>query len=619
MRRFLVLLAVIGLVSLRAAPAPAQDSEKKETKKDHGKAVVAVFALKGELKEKPSEDISIFSGTTPSSLRDVVARLKKAAGDSAVKAVVILPEGDSIGSAQREELLQAMAQLKAAGKEVYVHADSLGMGDYVLASGASRISVVPTGDLWITGLYGESPYLRGLLDKLGVQPQYLHCGAYKSASEIFMRDGPSPEAEQMQNWLLDSIYQTDVALIAKERRVDKEKVRSWIDNGPYSADQAKEAGLIDGVEERHELQELLQKKYGKDMVLNKKYGKKAEPKVDLSSPFAVFNIFNDIMKESQSKKGGKPAVGIVYVEGAISLGDETTSPFGESQGARSGPIRKALEEAARDDSIKAVVLRVDSPGGSATASQIILDATRQVKSKKPLLVSMGNVAGSGGYFVACASDTIYADATTITASIGVVGGKFVTNPMWKKIGITFKEYERGAHAGLLSSARPFNKEEQERMQAWMDHIYGVFKGHVVSNRNSKLKKPIDELAGGRVFTGQQALELGLVDKIGTLEDAIKDAAAQAKLTSYDVRVVPKPENFVEKLMEELSGGKEDNKDLDLRVSRAVKETSLVELTLPYLQHLDPKRVKLITTALTRMQLLQREKALLMMPEIRVGD
>lgn len=618
MQRLLVLLSVTGCFAfLAAAPARAQDDDKKE----QSKSVVAVFALKGELKEQPTEEFSLFSGTTPMSLKDLVGRLKKAAKDASVKAVVFFPDGGTVGSAQREELLQALDQVKAAGKEVYINAASLTTGDYVFAAAATHLSVVPTGDLWITGLYGESPYLRGLLDKLGVQPQYLHCGAYKSASEIFMRKGPSPEAEKMQNWLLDSIFESEIDLIAKGRHVDTAKVHEWIDNGPYTAEKAKEEHIIDAVEERQDLQTLLQKKYGKNVVFDKKYGKKAEPKLDLSSPFAMFNIFNDILKESQPKKGGKPAVGIVYVDGEISLGDETASPFGGASGAHSGSVRKALEEAARDDSIKAVVLRVDSPGGSATASQIILDATRRVKAKKPFIVSMGNVAGSGGYFVACAADTIYADETTLTASIGVVGGKFVTNPMWNKIGITFKEYKRGANAGLLSSAEPFSKEEEAKMQAWMDSIYGVFKEHVVANRGAKLKKPIDELAGGRVFTGRQALELGLIDKIGSLEDAIRDVAGQAKLKNYDVRVVPRPKNFIEQFMEEVSGEKEDNKDLELRAVAprpAGERASLVELALPYLQHLDPQRVALIKTALHRMELMQREKVILMMPEMRLG-
>src|SRR5205823_2540413 len=191
--------------------------------------------------------------------------------------------------------------------------------------------------------------------------------------------------------------------------------------------------------------------------------------IDFSSPFGMLKFWGDLLKEGDEEKSDKPAIGIVYVEGAISLGGgggSIPSPLGGGEGALSTEIRRALDEAARDDSIKAVVLRVNSPGGSAVASEIILDATKRVKAKKPFVVSMGDVAGSGGYYVACGSDLIFADAATITGSIGVVSGKLVTTPMWNKIGITFKPYKRGANADILNTDRTFTPSERERMQGW---------------------------------------------------------------------------------------------------------------------------------------------------------
>ncbi len=216
-----------------------------------------------------------------------------------------------------------------------------------------------------------------------------------------MREGPSPEADKMTNWLLDSVYESAVQEIAKGRGVDPARVREWIDAGPYTARTAKEAGLIDAVEHRQALTDLLKEKYGKDVTFNHKYGDKKGPELDLSSPFAFLKVWSDLLTESQKKKTTKDAVGVVYVDGPIVLGGGEPSPFG-SEEARSSDIRKALDEALRDEAIKAVVLRVDSPGGSAVASEIILDATKRVKAKKPFVVSMGNVAGSGGYYVACA-------------------------------------------------------------------------------------------------------------------------------------------------------------------------------------------------------------------------
>jgi len=242
----------------------------------------------------------------------------------------------------------------------------------------------------------------------------------------------------------------------------------------------------------------------------------------------------------------------------------------------------------------------------------------RVKARKPLVVSMGNVAGSGGYYVACGSDTIFADNCTITGSIGVVGGKFATTAMWNKVGVTWKPYQRGKNADLLSSDNVFTPDQRQRMQGWMDDIYGVFKKHVTTIRGDRLKKPIDELAGGRVYTGQQALELGLVDKIGTLQDAIEFAAQKAAIKDYDVRVVPEPKNFIEQLVEQISGSaeKEDAKRI---VSIGSDSTQLWNLALPYLSGLDPQRVAVIRQAFVQLQMMQNEGVMLMTPPVMIGN
>ena len=202
--------------------------------------------------------------------------MKKAGEDANVKAVVFLHEGGSVGAGQAEELCDAMAKAPGQGEgDLRPRRLAVTMREYVLLSGASRLSVVPTGDLWITGLFGESPYLRGLLDKIHVKPEFLTCGAYKSAAEIFLRDGPSPEAEAMQNWLLDGMHSSTVTLIAQGRKVvERNRVRRWIDGGPYSAEKARAAGLIDAVEQRQDLEAMLKGKYGQDVIFDKKYGQK---------------------------------------------------------------------------------------------------------------------------------------------------------------------------------------------------------------------------------------------------------------------------------------------------------------------------------------------------------
>jgi protease-4 len=605
-----VLLTPIGFLQPTAA---AQDKSGGAAQ-----ATIAVFQLEGTLTEGPADDMAAIFGNPEMSLRELLTRMRKAGDDANVKAVVLMSDGGQAGLAQLEEIRQVIKDLRDKGKDVYAHSGSLGLGEFVMFCGANRVAVVPTGDVWVTGLYAEQPFLRGLLDKIGTKPDFMTCGAYKSAAELFMRSEPSPEADEMMNWLLDGIYGSIVKQIASGRGVDESTVRQWIDNGPYTATKAKEVGLIDAVEQRQDFESMLRGKYGEQIAFNKKYGDEKKKELDLSSPMAMFKIWGELLSGgSQKKKPDKPAVGIVYVEGPIVEGKGESSLFAGRMAASSA-IRKALDEAARDDSIKAVVLRVDSPGGSATASEIILDATKRVKAKKPFVVSMGNVAGSGGYYVACGADTIYADESTITGSIGVVFGKFITNPSWNKIGITFTPYKRGANAGLLSSGEEFSPEQRKKVQAWMNHIYDVFKGHVTNVRGDRLKKPIEDLAGGRVYTGKQALDLGLIDKIGSLNDAVAHVAEQANLEpGYAVRVVPEPKNFIEKILEEMGDGDPDeSKWLRLAGARQhQQQLSILDLALPYLQQLDGERVRVVVRTLRQAQTLQEDGCVLMMPEV----
>lgn len=606
-----LLLGALLTSALALAGVPAKGASGKSSASADGRNIVAVFRLDGPLTEVPTgDDLAVF-GPIGTSLKELVERMDKAADDPAVKAVVILPESTSPGPGQVEELREALARIRGRGKEVYVYADSLTMGQYILACGASRISMVPTGSLLVPGLVSSSLHVRGLLDKIGVKPDFLTEGAYKSAAELFMREQPSPQADEMMNWLMDSWYASFVDEIATGRKVAAAKVRGWLDKALFSANQAKADGLIDAVEQRQDFQSLLKDHYGSDVVFDKKYGRQSQPELDLSSPFSFLKIWGELLGKATKKAEERPAVGIVYVSGPIMIGRGTSNPFSGSVGAYSTKVRQALEAAAADSSIKAVVLRIDSPGGSATASEIILDATKRVKAKKPLVVSMGDVAGSGGYYVACGADTVFADATTLTGSIGVVGGKFATTAMWNKIGVTFKEYKRGENAGMFTSDEVFTESERARMKLFMDDVYAAFKKHVKDIRGNRLKKPIDDLAGGRVYTGKQALNLGLVDRLGSMSDAIAFAADQAGIKNYDVRVVPQPKGFLEQLMEQISGSEDDSN----QVALSAGGDSLLKLAKPYLRNLDPRRTAAVASVLRRLEILQKEGVVLTMPEI----
>jgi protease-4 len=613
MRAFLILVTAISLATVSAAPGHAADTKKSSK----NKPVVAVFRLRGPIVETPAEENFLMGTSRSVTLHSLIERMSKAREDENVKAVVITLDGATVTLPQAEEIRQRMADLRAAGKDVYLCADGLTMQDFVLAAGATEISVVPTGDLWLTGYYAESPYLRGLLDKISVTPDFLHCGDYKSASETFMREGPSQQAEEMQNWLLDSEYQTTIQRIAQGRGVDEATVRGWIDGGPYTAEKARDLHIIDRVQQRHDLEAALKEKFGDQIKFDPKYAAKASGQIDFSSPMGMMNFYAELLGGGKKKKSTKDTVAIINVEGAIVLGSADASPLGfGGKSAGSTPIRKALDDAAADDAVKAVVLRIDSPGGSATASDVILAATKRLKAKKPLVVSMGNVAASGGYYVSCASDVVYADEATITGSIGVVGGKLATSGLWNKVGINWKGYGRGENASIMSSSHPFTDAQRTRMQSWMDDIYGVFKGHVVAARGQKLKKPIDDLAGGRVYTGRQALDLGLVDRIGTLHDAIKEAAEQAKIEKYEVRLLPEAKTFLQTLLGSALGEEdEDAAGVSLSAALGMKSFPLLDAVLPYLRELDGQRLGAVMTALGRLELIHREGVVLMMPEI----
>lgn len=571
---------------------------------------IAYFHLKGPIAETPVNMPPLFGDEPPPSMHDILERLKAARSDNNVVGVVFDLQDAQLGAGQLEELHAAMRKFAAVDKPVLVHADSLTTMTYAAATGASHISVVPTGDIWLTGLFGESPYVRGMLDKMGCTPDFEHCGDYKTAAEIIMRTEPSKESKEMTNWLLDSIYDNLVKLIADSRGMTPDKVKGLIDNGPYSAEEAAKLGLIDSVKHRQDFASEIRKKYGDEIEIDRDYGSDKETELP-EDPFAMFSFLMQMMNPAPTTYDD-PTIAVIYVEGPIQTGSAEAGLFGSSSGAFSTTIRKALDKAAEEDAVKAVVLRVDSPGGSALASEIILHATRRVKAKKPLIVSMGNVAGSGGYYVTCASDAVFADAMTITASIGVVGGKIVTTGGWNKLGINWHSNKRGEMAGIMSSAAPWSDKERAKINHYMNTVYDIFKGHVTAARKDKLKKPIDQLAAGRVFTGAQALELGLVDKIGGFEDAIKFAAQKASLGEYDIRVIPEPPSIFDLFSPHKDGDELATMNLTTK-PKSLRNSELVQSVLPMLSTLDPFRVRSILGIMERLELVNREGVAVVMP------
>ena len=615
LRSFLVILSGLWVVSPVFGEKP---SVAKPAKPPVVPTSVAVFGLGGAVSEGPGggDLSSLLSGTAPESLRSLVSRMDRAGRDKQVAAVALLYNGPVVGSAQLEELVSAVDRLRETGKPVYLLAESMGTGGYVLASHCSHLSVVPGGELALVGLATESPYIRGLLDWLGVEPDFLTCGDFKSAGEMYMREGPSRNAAAMGDRLLDSQYRTYVDLIASGRNVDRKQVRHWIDQGPYTASRARAAGLIDAVEHRREFYDRMRRAHGQTSRLLTRYGLPPRQQVDLSSPLGLIQFYSKLLQGPGRVVNRGDTIAMVYLEGTIVGGSMPISPTGGAA-ASSETLRKTLAVVERDKAIKAVVLRIDSPGGSALASEVILDAIRKVQANKPVIVSMGNVAASGGYYVASYADEILAQPTTITGSIGVVGGKFATTGLWDKLGIKWASRSRGANATLNGTARVFTDDQRDRVQEQMDEIYGTFKRHVVDGRGKKLKKPIEQIAGGRVYTGRQALELGLVDRMGGQVDAIAAAAKRAGIRKYTIREYPESQGLFDSLM----GTRQSDRPGPLVGRRRGRREGvrLLDRVVPLLGTLEPQRAEAIRRIVGHLERLQHERVFLLAPEIRIDD
>ena len=605
-------LFVAALAAAVAAPAAAKDEK-----------TVAVFNLSGALTEAPAAADDPFAGGAVESLQQLTGRIRKAAADEDVAAVVLNYGGLGLGRAQAEELNDAVEDVKKAGKPVWCYTDSFMLTGYTLAAPADRISVSPEGAVLVTGIYGEQMFLRGMLDKVGVTPDFIALGDYKAAGEQFMRKSPSDFAQEDTDKLFDGLYDAMLTEIAEGRGVDKAKAEAWINEGVYSGTEAKADGLIDAAETREQFTAALEEKLGGAVKYDKAYGKPKGKSLDLNNPFDVMNFYVELLSGPKTKRYTKDSVAVVHITGAIMDGEAQTSPLGAVGGAFSGPVRRALLDAAEEDTVKAVVLRVDSPGGSAIASEVMLQAAKIVAEKKPLVVSMGNVAASGGYYVSMAAEKIFADAATITGSIGVVSGKFATEDMFEKVGINFVPVKRGENADLFATSDTWNDEQEAELKQWMQDTYKTFKGHVTANRGDKLSKPIDELAGGRVYTGKQALENGLIDEIGGLREAIAYAAKKAGLgEDPEVRTIPEPKNFLEQLLAGMQPKKNEHPNR-LSVAGPVNggllnggpaaSQTLLDLAMPVVSKLDSRRAAAVREALLQAEIVRQNRLAVIAP------
>lgn len=440
---------------------------------------------------------------TPPALRTVVAAIEKARKDDRIRGMVVIPNTSGAMWGQLQELHDAMAAFHASGKSLVVFMESGTAADYYLASAAERVLMMPAGTLDVSGLATYELFFRGALDKIGVYPDLLHMGEFKSYSNTFTERGFTPAHREMTRSLNRDAYDQLVAAVAKGRNKSVDEIRRRLDDGPFLADEAKAAGLIDDVA--------------------------YDDQIDDASPVQGTRRLEsaDYLRGFEPGAGSGPRVALLYAVGTIASGK---SSYDSYSGAVLGSdtfvdwIRKVRA----DSSIRAIVIRIDSPGGSAIASEVIwreLMLTRQVK---PVIVSMGDVAASGGYYMAVPATAIVAQPGTLTGSIGVVTGKFVLEGTMDKLGVGTDSVSDGRFAEIYSPFRPFTPPERAKIEAQMQSTYDLFVSRVAEGRRSSAEK-IDAIARGRVWTGKQARELGLVDELGGLDRAIALAKEHAKL------------------------------------------------------------------------------------------
>ncbi len=450
-------------------------------------------ALSGFLPEKELE------------LKEIIDALESAGDDPNVKGFFGKIGPGKIGLAQIQELRDAILRFQSKGKFTIAFSETFGEmspgnGAYYLATAFDKIYLQPSGDVGLTGLNYDSLFLRGALDKLGVIPRMDHRYEYKNAMNTFTDTAfDAPFREAMQS-LMESQFSQIVSGCAMGRKMDEMHFRELVDAGPYMGTEVMETGLIDKLLYRDEVKDEIENRLGTE---------------------GNYLKLSDYYSRRKVSNSGGDTIALIYGTGGVQRGESSFDPMSGKMTMGSDEVVRAFRSAIEDEKVKGILFRVDSPGGSYVASDAIWRETVLAgKAGKPIVVSMGNVAGSGGYFVAMAADKIIAEPGTITGSIGVFGGKMLTRDFWKKLGITWDNVATSKHATLWSNLHDYSPEEWEKFQGWLDRVYTDFTGKVAQGRHLPLEK-VQELAKGRVWTGEQALELGLVDKLGGMNTAVE--------------------------------------------------------------------------------------------------
>jgi protease-4 len=456
---------------------------------------------------------------TPSSpqLTSILLAMRRMERDPTCKAVLVKIDGIGLGWGLTQELRDAIHHLRAHGKKVIAFMSAGTTRDYYVAAAADAILLDAGGGLRVQGMVGLTLYYKGFFDKLGVNAQFEKIEEYKSAPEAFTQEGPSEAAKMVRDSLFDDTFDRVTADIAADRHMSVEQVKKLIDEGPYTAMEAGNAKLVDDVVEPADA----------DIAVAKALGGRLYPLT--GGPLAA-----------RPTEWASPRIAVIYVDGDIIDGKSRTVPFLGTHMVGGETIADAIAQARNDPSIAAVVLRVDSPGGSALASEYMAREVLDTRGVKPVIVSMGDIAASGGYFAAAYGELVYAEPSTITGSIGIFTGKVDVSGLLAKLGITWTITTRGKHADQESYYRPYTDEERKSTKEKLRYYYGRFVAAVAKGRGMK-PADVDTIARGRVWTGAQAKEHKLVDRMGGVVDAIAEAKRRAGFRDDDkVQIVTLP-------------------------------------------------------------------------------
>lgn len=452
-------------------------------------------------------------------LTQLVVRLRAITRDPSAKALVVTLDGATAGWAALEELRDEVLRVRGAGKKVFAYMVSGTARDYFVATAAHKIYVDPAGGLRLVGMAGTAMYFRGAFDLFGVVPQFEKIAEYKSAPEQFTETGPTPTAARMRGELFDSLWDRWVTEVAAARTLSKAQVVALVDAGPYSAgDLAGDVQLVDAVGSPDRISQLITSELGEILPV--------------TSPAA-----------ERPDRWQRPGVAIIYVDGDITDGRSQTIPLIGQTLAGGETLIEAVAAARNDPRIGAIILRIDSPGGSALASELIAREVFETRGVKPIVCSMSNLAASGGYFVAAGCEVIFAEPMTITGSIGIFSGKFDVGALARKLGVTTDTYKRGARADMESMFRPYTDDERAVLKDKLRYMYGRFVGAVAEGRGLT-KIAVDAVGRGHVWSGAQAMPIKLIDRYGGLGDALEEAkrrmgvAEAAKVQLYELPNLP---------------------------------------------------------------------------------